>query len=290
MEKNVILEEIGMYEDRPTWRLQDMLLDHYFAGHPLGFRVLGTTDTIKALSAAQMRAYFEHRYCPECITVAAAGRIDFDNLVRDVERIAGGWDRRGAQRAYPLPAVERRELSVRDEKLSRHYLMMMCPGPAADDERRYAARVLADILGDADGSRLYWALVDPGLADEADFSSYPQDRVGAFFAFASCDPDRAAEVERILIDTIEKFPDHLEPDEIERAKNKIATEATLAGESPGGRMRGIGAQWTYLGRYLPLSEELERIMAVSEADLRALFTEMPLERRTVVRLGPGVEG
>ena len=112
---------------------------------------------------------------------------------------------------------------------------MMCPAPATDDNRRYTAKILADVLGDAEGSRLFWALIDPGLADEADFSYCPQDGHGVYMTFASCDPDRAKQVEQILLKTLDQYAGDIDPAEIERAKNKLATQATLQGENPCGR-------------------------------------------------------
>ncbi len=289
MEKNVILEEIGMYDDRPQWRLQDAGLEKYFGAHPLGYRVLGTRDTIAALTAQQMREYFEQRYSPDNIVVAAAGRIDFDAFCREVETIAGSWQPTGARRVHGQPELGDRELNLRDEKLSRHYVEIMFPAPSAQDERRYAAAVLADLLGDSDGSRLYWALVDPGLADEADLAHVAQDQIGYFSAFASCDPKRARKVEKTLLDVLDQAVTQIDDDELQRTKNKLATEATLHGESPGGRMRALGSQWTYLEHYIPLQEEVERLMAITPADLRQLVSDIPFRPRLIARLGPTVK-
>ncbi len=286
MEKNVILEEIGMYDDRPQWRLQDTLVEKFFGEHPLGYRVLGTTDSIKALTATQMRDYFNQRYSPDNITVAAAGRIDFAKLIDEVSKITSHWSPTGVNRRYVSPITRPLSESLADAKVNRHYLAMMCPGPGAQDDRRYTAKVIADVLGDSEGSRLYWALIDPGLADEADFSFMPFDQTGSYFAFASCDPDRAASVEEMLFKTLDSYAASIQVDEIERAKNKLATQATLAGENPGGRMRGLGMQWTYQGRYRSMQEELDHIMAVTAEDVKNLLGEMPFAPRTVVRMGP----
>jgi len=290
MEKNVILEEIGMYDDRPEWRLQDKLLEDYFRGHTLGFRVLGTTDTVKAMTAEQMRSYFQGRYSPDNIVVAAAGKIDFEALVADLEKLCGDWSATGVVREYVEPAPDEKQLSVTDEKLSRHYLGMLCPAPSAQDDRRYAAKVLADILGDSEGSRLYWAIVDPGLADEADFSFMPQDGSGAYMAYASCDPQRAEKVEAALMKVLDDVvrEKNISEGEVERAVNKLATAAMLQGERPSGRMQGLGSQWTYQGAYTPLEEELGKLMAVTVQDVHTLLAEMPFTPKTVLRLGPGV--
>jgi predicted Zn-dependent peptidase len=285
-EKKVILEEIGMYDDRPHWRLHDVLLESYFQGGPMGYRVLGTVESIQALSVSQMRGYFEERYGSDNMVVSAAGRVDFDALVGDLERLTAEWKPCSASKREGVAGATEEQLTVSDGRVNRHYLAVMSPAPSAQDMRRYAAKVMSDVIGADEGSRLYWSLVDPGLADEADFSFMPQDQTGSFVAYASCDPERSEQVEAILLRTVDRFVERIDPAEVERAKNKIATLATLHGERPGGRMRSLGGQWTYLGEYLPLEVELERIMAVSEGDIKRLMSEVPFAPRTIVRLGP----
>ena len=287
MEKNVILEEIGMYDDRPAWRLQDALLEHYFGEHPMGYRVLGTRQTVGDLTAAQMREYFDRRYAADNVVVSAVGRFDFEALAADVEKIAGPWQPSGATRRYDHPEPTADQHTLHDEHVSRHYIAMLCPGPSAQDEDRYAAKVLADVLGDSEGSRIHWALIDPGLADEADFSFMPHDRLGCYLGYASCDPARAEQVEDVLVKTIDSAAEAITDAEVERAKNKLATSATLQGESPRGRMSSIGATWTYLGEYLPLEAELAKVMAVTSDDLRRLVADPPFSPKTILRLGPG---
>jgi predicted Zn-dependent peptidase len=282
----VILEEIGMYNDRPQWRLQDTLLEEYFRGHPLSFRVLGTEESIAALTAGQMREYFGQHYSASHVTVAAAGRLDFAALIADLEKLTAGWNGAGPPRRYDAPPTAAVRKALVDAKLNRHYVALVCPAPSAQDPGRYAARILADVLGDADGSRLYWSLVDPGLADEADFSHAPSDRVGTFVAYASCDPERAGQVEEILLKAIDGLADSLQGDEIERAKNKLATLATIRGERPLGRMMNLGGQWLVLQQYIPLETELERLMAVTLDDVRALAKPLPTAPRAIVHLGP----
>ena len=114
-----------------------------------------------------------------------------------------------------------------DEKLNRAYTMGMTPGPSAQDERRFAARVLADVVGDADGSRFYWALVDNAIADEADFGFYPHDACGSFYISLTTDPDRTDEALKIALSELEKVKKDLNADEVERAKNKIASSIVL---------------------------------------------------------------
>ena len=286
MEKNVIIEEIGMYDDRPHWRLQDQLLEDFFGSHTLGYRVLGTPDTINAMTANQMRDYFENRYSPDNIIVAATGKLDFDAFVADVEKISGHWKPSGSKRQYVNPDFKLSNRTIDDERSNRHYIGMMMPGPSAQDNDRYAAKVLADYLGDTEGSRIYWALVDPGLADEADMAFLGYDQTGSFFAYASCDPEKGEQVEAILQDVLRNAVDQIEPNELERAKNKLATMATLQSERPLGRMQNIAAQWAYQGEYLTIAEELEKFMAVTEDDVRQVFEKYQFNPQTILKLSP----
>jgi predicted Zn-dependent peptidase len=288
-EKHVILEEIGMYEDQPEWRLQDTILEDFYAGHPLGHRVLGTggdTGTVNQLTPQQMRQYFSERYSPDNIVVSAAGKVDFDRLVKELEKLTAHWEPKQPRRDHEAPDPAEQARTIVDTSLSRHYLALCCPGPSAQDERRFAAKVLADVIGDTEGSRLYWALVDPGLAEAADMGFLPMDQAGCFFAFASCDAERARQVEDTLLQTLDKFGADVTDDEVQRAKNKLATQATVQGEAPAGRMRNLGIQWLYLGRYLSLEEELEHLMAVTTDDVRQVAKDFPFHPRTLERLGP----
>ena len=288
-EKQVILEEIGMYDDRPEWRLQDRLLEEHYGEHGLGYRVLGTTDTVGDLTADQMRGYFKDRYSPDNLIVSAAGRLDFDQLCADLESRCGGWTPTDASRAYSDPIESDKRITLNQTNVTRQYLAMLCPGPSAQDELRYASKVLADVLGDHDGSRLYWALVDPGLADEADFSFWPHDHTGAFMAYVSCDPDRAEAVEGKLFETLDGITGSgfdINEGEVQRAKNKLVTRATLQGERPAGRMQALGAKWMYHGRYVSLDEELDHLLAVKVDDLAKVLEAYTFKPRTIVTLGP----
>ncbi|MCC7145101.1 MAG: insulinase family protein [Phycisphaeraceae bacterium] len=286
MEKNVILEEIGMYQDRPQWRLQDTILETFCAGHPLGHRVLGTQESVGSLRVDQMRSYFEKRYSPDNIVFAAAGKIDLPALLQSLTALTRSWQPSGSTRQYDPLTPKVQSCAMADPKLSRHYLAVMLPGPSAQDPQRFAARILADILGDAEGSRLYWALADPGLADEADLSHFEQDRFGCYLGFASCDPDRGAQVEFLFLDTLANAAGTLTADEVERARNKIATDLTLNGESPLGHMRNLGSHWIYLQQYLSLEEELEKLLAVRLEDVQSLAAQLRSAPRTIARLGP----
>jgi predicted Zn-dependent peptidase len=286
-EKKVILEEIAMYLDDPGHRVYEKLMEVHFGNHPLSMSILGSAESIQKLERDQMAGYFSRRYGPGNMVLAVTGRLDFDEIVKLAEKYMGTWPRVDAPRKQPDPLYKVQKLSMTDAKLNRMYTMGMTPGPSAQDERRFAARVLADVIGDSDGSRFYWALVDNAIADEADFGFYPHDGCGSFYLSLTTDPERTQKALDIAMAELEKVKTDLNDDEIERAKNKIASSLVLSGEVPLGRMRAIGGQWIYNKEYRSLEQDMATLMSVNRASLQQLMKDYPFDPMTIVTLGPG---
>jgi len=288
-ERGVILEEIAMYQDIPFWRLYEATLEKYFGSHPLSHRVLGTNGTITDLQRDVMQVYFEDRYSPDNTICVLAGAIDFDAIVAAVEKQCGHWKRTGTKRAYPDCRPHGEAIDLEDAATNRHYLLMVTPGPAIADEQRYAAAMLGGALGDEEGSLLYWALVDPGIAEEAQVGYDGRDGLGEFYVYASCPPDRATQVEDVINEQIANCKELVTAEDLERLKHKTATQVTLAGERPAGRMKRLGRLLTDIGEYQTLEEELARIEAVGLDDVCDVFDAYGFEPRAVGRLHPPVE-
>src|SRR5438105_4835748 len=192
-EKKVILEEIAMYLDDPGHRLYEKLMEVHFGNHPLSMSILGSPESIQRLERDQMAEYFRRRYGPGNMVLAATGKLEFDEVVRLAENYCGSWPHVDAPRDQPPPIYKPQRTALADPKLNRQYTMAMTPGPTAQDERRFAARVLSDVIGDSDGSRFYWALVDNAIAEEADFGFYPHDACGSYYLALTTDPKRTQE-------------------------------------------------------------------------------------------------
>lgn len=199
----------------------------------------------------------------------------------------GHWQRTGAVRENARPNASGKRINLTDENVARAYMLALTPAPSVQDERRYAAMMLAKVLGDPDNSRLHWALIETGLAEEAQAAYDARDNVGDYFVYASCDPDKADEVWGIVERELNGLAASLTEQDLERLRNKLATAVTLAGERPGGRMQRLGRTWLNLGEYMSLDEELDRINAVTLADLRAVHEAFPFEPRTTGVMLPG---
>lgn len=285
-EKNVILEEIAMYRDNPFWVLYEEAMDRYFRPHGLGHRVLGTNETIAALTRDQMAAYFNERYAPDNMVLSLAGRVDFDRACALAERLCGGWPGSGAGRDTAAPEGNTESFTLTDAGVHRGYLVGLSPAPASDDDRRYAAMVLGQLLGGDGNSRLHWALVEEGIAEEAQAGYDPHEGCGVFMVYASGEPDRLETIRGVIEDEARGLADSMTETDLERIRNRIATMATLGGERPGDRMQRIGRHWAALGEHRTLEEELERINSVTLDHLRELLGEFSPTPRLIGTLGP----
>jgi predicted Zn-dependent peptidase len=285
-EKNVILEEIAMYLDDPGHVVYEKVMERHFAGHPLSMSILGPADSISNMTRDAMAQYFQEHYGPGNTVLSVTGCLDFGEIVKLAEKYCGHWQPAKADRVATQPPLEAKAETLIDPKLNRQYTMTLTPGPSAQDDRRFAARVLGDVLGDSDGSRLYWALVDNAIAEDADFGFYPHDGCGSFYLSLVTDPAKKDEALKIALDVLEKAKTDLKDEEVERARNKIASSLVLGGESPIGRMRGIGNQWIYTGQYRSLDQDMATLMSVNTAALRKLMEDFTFDPMTIVTLGP----
>jgi len=286
-EKQVILEEIALYQDRPQYRLYEKLMAAHFGKHALGQSVLGTPESIQALTRGDMATYFKHRYSPENVTLVGVGCLDWNAFAAQAEQACAHWVPFEARRNTPHTVGTKTATLVRDEKLLQQHIGMMSAAPSAQDESRYAANVLATILGDVTGSRLFYALVEPGLAEEASCMYEPFDGTGAMLTFICTDPALAAEALQIARAEYVKFvAEGPSEAELVAAKNKIASAATLKGELPMGRLTAVGSDWVYRQDYRPLPEHIERILAIIGEEVHSLARRDSPADATVLSLGP----
>ena len=147
-------------------------------------------------------------------------------------------------------------------------------------------RLAAAILGGGDGSRLHWALVETGIAEEASASYDGHDGTGDSTLFAVCDPEKVDEIEAILRRELAALVDSLTEDDLLRARSRIATGAAAAAERPNGRMFRLGTLWGYDAKYIPLDAEVERISHVTLAEIRSCVARFPLDPTVKVVVMP----
>ncbi len=287
MEKQVILEEIAMYLDMPDFLVFDRGRELYFGAHPCGNSVLGSVESITALTSGQMREYFTRRYAPNNMTLACCGNVDFETICKLAEKKCGRWA--PEQVGRDLPGHQSRPQKHHDKKdnLNRRHVALYSPSVSMQDDRWYAAKLLSVIVGDASGSRYFWSLVDPAIADTAMMDLASMDGTGALCSYVCCDPRNAGQVEGILNGIFESLAkDGVEESELTAARNKVLSSIVLKSEQPMGRLVSLGFNWVYRSEYLSVAQDVEHIRAITIEDIRRLITEFDPRGYTLYSLGP----
>lgn len=287
VEKNVILEEIAMYQDRPQFLVFDLARETYFGQHPLGQSILGSPESIKQLQRDQMHEYFTRRYAANNLTLVLTGNYDWDAAVAQAQELCGNWNTADSPRELNGLQVESKVNVQRNEKFNRAHIALVAPGFAAQDERRYAAAVACEAIGAGDGSRLYWALVHPGIAEAAQIDHDANDGIGAYYGYVLADPARAQQSLDTLREVIAKVcAEGLTADEVERAKRRIASHAVLGAETPMGRLRAVGNDWVYRNERRSPDESLQLLLDVTPAQVNEALALKPFEQASVIATGP----
>ena len=291
IEKNVILEEIAMYKDLPQFDVMDQCRSLYFDGHPCGNSVLGSVESITALTAEQMREYFSRRYAPNNLTAVFCGNFDFDTVCRDLEQKCGHWQPAAVGRELSGFAGTQQSRSKQKDGLVRDHICLMSPAVSMQDPRRFAASLLGMIVGDDTGSRYFWALVDPALVEDAAMQFESMDGVGIFCSYLRCRPDKTAEVMRIVGDIFEELARNgVTEDELHAAKNKVLALLTVKSEQPMGRLVNLGFNWVYRQEYRSVRDDVEAVRAVTRRDVLDLIRDFPMQGFTRFTLGPSQTG
>lgn len=291
-ERHVILEEIAKYEDQPPFGAFERAMEVYFGARGLGRRVLGTSPSITAMTAARMRDYFNRRYRPENIVMAASGNVDFDALVADVTQKTASWSQRPQGESLPdddpstLPEGIEMGSTLAVPDATQGYLVRIGNGPSSSSPDRYAANILASIIGDEGGSRMFWELIDTGRAEVA--TVWPQEfsDVGAWFTYLICAPEDV-ESNQNLIDQITQrlIEGGLLEGELGQVINKASAAIVMQSERPSNRLFGLGSRWLTHREYMSIDDVLDEIRGVDEeaviAAAKNYLAESPTDIQTV---------
>jgi len=287
-EKQVIIEEIKMYDDNPMMVAYEAAKEAHFGPHPLGQSVLGTIDSISKMRDEQMRDYFHRKYAPENMVLAFTGRGDWPGLLEMTRQHCDAWQPAGRpQRQTPESTGQGGFRTIERADDQQQTLVLVAGAPALEDPLRHAAGILATALGDASGSRLYWEIVHPGHADMCDLSFQEYNHAGAYYLFLGCDPENAeANLDRVA-HVLHRLRDTgLSQSEIDRARNKTLSRAMIRSERPMGRLMPLGGYYTYFQRYVSLDEDIAAYNAVTVDQVRELIERYPLRPMTLATVGP----
>lgn len=288
-EKEVIINEIARSEDQPYNITYRRMMQTYFGNHPLGHDVLGSRESIRDMHIEQMRDYWKKRYIANNIILSVAGNFDWDHIVELAENRCNEWHtgNTGRDISHYEPDQPINNIMI-DENLKQQIMIMAMPAVDINDPDYYAAILGGSILGDSDGSRLYWNIHQRGLAESASAGLWAMEGTGLMLMEANVTPENAPRVLKLLREELTNMLDQgIYEDELRRAKDKLISSIVLSSESTFSRMRSLASDWVTEGRLITIEEEIERIEKVTTDDVTRSLQRFPMrDKQVLTTLGP----
>jgi predicted Zn-dependent peptidase len=286
-ERKVIVEEILMNLDSPEDRVHTLLAGALFAEHPLGREVLGERDSVERITRDEVATFFERWYRPATMVIAAAGRLDHDELVASVEAALGS--RRGGERPerhapQPLAAAV---LSEADDTEQAH-LSLGWRSLSSNDEDRWALAVANQVLGGGMASRLFQEVREErGLAYSVYSHPTAFDDSGYLTVYCGTAPDQARECLTVIDEVVgEILRSGITDTELAVAAGYLEGSMLLSLEDSGSRMGRLGRSLMQRERITTIDEHVARLRAVTRADVDRVLHRVLDGPRVLAAVGP----
>lgn len=275
-EKNVILEEISMYEDTPDDKVHDEASRAAFGDHPLAYSILGLEDRLAEMNGDTLRAYMKDCYTIDNTVISVAGNVEVGKLLELLESHFGAFSNAKGSCPNPTAPSFKGDYIFFKKKTEQNHICLSFPGCAISDAKLYAMVLLNNALGGGMSSRLFQEIREKrGLAYSvySYHTSYADS--GLFTIYAGTAPKQTKEV---LDLTLEQLHDlsvkGLGEEELQRGKEQLKGSLILSLESTSSRMNRIGKNELMLGRHYTLDELLNRIDSITMDDIREVTRRM----------------
>ena len=287
-ERKVILEEIKSVEDTPDDFIHEFLTNTVWQDNSLGRPILGTKETIKALTHKDIIAYIENYYSPKEIVISVAGNFDHDPMVEMLNTSFGKLARTGIPKQEVTPAFTR-AVAVKKKQLEQVQICLGCKGIPFTHEGRFVMAALNSVLGNSMSSRLFQEVREQNALAYSIYSYVTSYRdTGLFTVYAGADPANALEVVRLVVKEFKKIKDEgITPAEESRVKNQIKGNLVLSLESSNSHMSRIARQEIYYGKYFSMDDIIKGVEKVTGDQVQRLAQQLfTPENMSLTILGP----
>ncbi len=285
-EQGVIMQEIMAAHDTPDDLVFDLVQDAAFPGQSIGRSVLGTIDSIRGFTAADLDDFLTRNYAPDQMIVAAAGAVDHDALVADIaDRFSVVRD---ASVDPAIPAQFDAGRNLLDRPLEQVHLVMGFSGIPICDRRIYAAQLLSTLLGGGMSSRLFQEIRERrGLCYGIYTYHWAVSDSGLFGLYAGTGPEQVEELADVVMTELAQVDDTVNDIELERAKAQLKAGLMMSLESPSSRIDQMARHLSAFDRIIPPAELIAGVEAVTRSDIAELADAVfGPDRAAVAAVGP----
>jgi predicted Zn-dependent peptidase len=284
-EQHVIIQEIGAAQDVPEDWVFELFQEAAYPDQAIGRTILGTPESIRSHTAADLKRFLDSQYCGPQTVLAAAGHLDHDTLVALAETHLAGLSAQApaAPESGKYKGGERKE--VRDAQEAQ--ILLGFQGPSYADRDYHAAHLLSAILGGGMASRLFQEVRENrGLCYSIYSFFWPFTDTGLFGIHAATSEDDIAELLPVVVDELKGMTDGVSDAELRRAKAQLRSGLLMTLESPIGRAGQMARHTLIHGRPLGLEEMVDKVEAVTAEDLRRLAATVLESTPTLAAIGP----
>jgi len=275
-EQGVVTEEIKMDEDNPDYLVHELFVQNFWRGHALSRPILGTKSTVESFAQAGLLTYHASRFHTGNMIFSAAGNLDQNTFVAQVERLFGNLPAGMSHIYESAPSAQPGLLLHNKKSLEQVQLCMGVPAPAINSPRRHAGYLLSTVLGGGMSSRLFQCIREEhGLAYSIYSELNPYRDTGSLCVYAGTSAEKAEQVVQLTIEEMRRLKFvPISSEELDRAKNQLKGNMVLGMESSGSRMANLARQQMYFGRFYTVDELVQSIDAVTSEDVRELASEL----------------
>ncbi len=277
-ERGVILEEIKMDEDNPDYLVHEIFTQRFWKDDALGRPILGSTKTVSSFDQGIVFDYYADRFTPTYMVFSAAGNLDHDEFVAEVEQHFGGLNAgrqdRVTERRAPIATPH---ITLRKKKsLEQVQICLGVEAPRVSDDRRYGVYLLNTILGGGMSSRLFQTVrEDRGLAYSIYSEMNPFRDSGSICVYAGASVANTEQVVQLTLAELSRLKrETVAESELKRAKDQLKSNIVIGLESSGSRMSNLARQQMYFGRFFGVDDIIADIDRVGVDDVQRLAGEL----------------
>ena len=288
-ERHVIFEELGMINDYPSYKVEALIDEMLWPGHPLGRDIGGTRESVGGITREMILNFVSAYYTPDNIVVSVAGNVSHEDVVAQVKRLSEGWEAGGCNEWTPyLGSQSEAQSHVEYRKTEQAHLSVALPGVSLTHPQRYALDLLSVALGEGMSSRLFVEIREKrGLAYDVHSEVSHFSDTGAIIVSAGVDPKRVYDAVQTILEQVGALRDGVPEEELEKAKHLSGGRLMLRMEDTRAVANWMGQSEMLLGYIADVDDVIEEVNAVTTDDVRSLANDLLVtEKLNIAVVGP----